>query len=143
MKPFRLAGLVRLREVQEQQAGAELALRRTEREQVTERRNRAESDLDDAVLPQQGDAGTWQAAVAARVAATSAAQDAKVADHLARDQEDLAQQEWNQARSRSIVLDKLAQRHHDSEYHELLRTEQLRLDEIAARQSAWDEREQA
>lgn len=136
MKPFRLAGLARLRKLQEKQAAAELAQRSAERRRAEERRELADRQLGDSGLPRQGESDDWQYAVAVRAAASAALNDAQAADAVARGEESQAHGRWATAKTRITTLDKLAQRHVIAEKAEDLRLEQRTLDEIASQRSS-------
>ena len=132
-RKFRLAALLRLRKLQEDQAAADLGTATRESESARSRRERAVKDLTAQTLTGLSDMTTWRAAAAARsafsqnvtllsavVATTAEAVRAREAD-------------WVTARIRAVPLEKLEERHGERVAIEDLRTEQLELDEAASR----------
>ncbi len=132
-KGFPLAGLLRLRHLQEDQAAAELARANADRRRADKRRRDTENMLAGTVLPEQGDELAWQAAIAGRAAMTGLVGEATAALAEAGSRVDGATAEWSQARTRATTLDKLFDRHVLVVRAEELRVEQLVLDEAAAR----------
>jgi len=135
MRPFRLRSVARLREMEEEQAAAELLRRRQLRRTAELRTAHADAALSGAELPSASDVLGWQAAVAARVAASAVAAEAATAAELAAADERAAQAAWSVARQRTSTLDKLAERHRAAELVEENHTEQLVLDEIASQRA--------
>lgn len=132
MRPFRLQSVARLRQMQEDQAAAEL-LRRTEfRRSADLRTSQAAAALAGTTMPGQADLLSWQSSVAARAAASSMAVEAAATAELARADEVGAQHTWSAARRRTATLAKLADRHHAAQVAAENHAEQLILDEIAS-----------
>lgn len=132
-RTFRLAGLLRLRRMQEEQAAADLARANAERHAAAERRRTSESLLGGSTLPSVGDDLTWRAAVAGRAALTSLATESVAALELAGERVRQASDHWSDARTRATTLSKLEDRHEAEVRAEEERTEQLALDEVAGR----------
>lgn len=134
LKPFSLAGLMRVRHAQQQKAMAELSEANRRVRDVAERRARAEVTLSAAVGTKDvvTDAATLNAVAAARASTRGmlAELDAVAAEHRA--QATVAQQEYNASRARSIALEKLEARHLVAAAAADLRDEQIALDEIAS-----------
>ncbi|GAA4266353.1 hypothetical protein [Frondihabitans peucedani] len=134
MKPFSLAGLMRVRHAQQQKAMAELSDANRGIRDVAERRARTERTLADAVGDKDvvTDAATLNAVAAARASTRGmlAELDAVAAER--RVVADAAQQQYNAARARSIALEKLEARHAVAAAAADLRDEQIALDEIAS-----------
>lgn len=139
MPPFRLANLFRVRRIQEDRAAAELALAAEERGYAEDLTERARRRLEEAELPESADVLRWQAAVASRAAASATVRDALAAADVARVQEAAAQEAWNAARTRTTMIEKLADRHEVVERAESVRKEQHVLDEIASQRSQQEE----
>lgn len=148
MKQFRLLGLQRLRQLQEDQAAAELAERAQARQRSQARARQALEDLSSSAL-MSGDVQSWRASVASRVALTGALRDAESAAEVAAYHEGDARDQWSAARRRSLTLERLADRHDVAEQREQDKAEQHTLDELAtqravhanrARNSGMDER---
>jgi len=135
MKPFRLQNVARVRQMEEDQAAAELLRRREFRRTADQRSVQANAALEGAALPDAADVLRWQAAVAARVAASATAIEAATVAELAQSDELLAQGQWSAARRRSTTIDKLAERHRVAELAAENHAEQLALDEVAAQRA--------
>jgi len=134
LKPFSLAGLLRVRHAQQQKAMAELSQANGRIRDVAERRARTELTLAGAVGSKGlvTDAATLNALSAARASTRGmlAELDAVAAEHRA--SAAAAQQEYNATRARSIALEKLEERHQATAVAAELREEQIALDEIAS-----------
>jgi len=147
-RKFSLSGLMRVRELQEERAAAELAL-------ANRRRHLAQEDqrTKEAVLAEQSfpiitkvdvmahtheavqNATTWQAVVAARASVAAMLRESTHALNMAQRDADQATKEWNAAKTRAAMIEKLQQRHqHEVEAQEL-RDEQIVLDEAALRRT--------
>lgn len=135
MPPFRLANLFRVRRIQEERAAAELAVAANERMQAEGTTEWARRRLDESSLPQSADILRWQAAVAARTAASASVREATAAREVALHQEAAAQAAWTAARTRTTMIEKLADRHDQAERAESVRQEQHVLDEMASQRS--------
>lgn len=133
MKGFPLAGLLRLRALQEEQAAAELALANADRRRAERRRRETAEALAGMRLPESADDLTWQAAVAARAAMRSLTTEAGAAQDVAAERAGHAGAAWSAARTRAVALGKLEERHGRAVRAEEERAEQLVLDEAAAR----------
>lgn len=134
-RSFRLAGLLRLRRLQEEQAAADLARANAERLAAVERRRVTAEMLGDSSLPALGDEATWKAAVAGRAALQGMVTESLVAIDLAAAQVDHAAGLWTEARTRATTLTKLEERHELAVRVEDDRLEQLVLDEAATRRA--------
>lgn len=135
MSGFRLAGLLRLRKLQEEQAAADLARANAEKAAAVQRRRDTEALLNDAGLPERTDTLSWQVAVAARASLGGMLTEATLAVQTARV---LAQQRtaaWSATRVAATTLGKLEERHDQTVRAETERAEQLVLDEAATRRA--------
>lgn len=130
---FPLAGLLRLRRLQEEQAAAELARAHAVRRAAQLRREATEDLLAGTAMPHRGDEMDWRAAVAARAALTGLVGEATLAIRALDDGVDAAHRAWSAARTVTTTLDKLGERHEAAARAEAERLEQLVLDEAAAR----------
>lgn len=133
MSTFALSGLLRLRQVAEDRAAAELGAAERDRAHADERvRARAER-LADSQLPHTADGATWLAAAASRLSLGALlgedADDALAARALA--ERRLA--EWTRARQAERAVELLQEHHDEREHAAELRAEQIVLDEIAGR----------
>ena len=132
-RAFRLAGLLRLRALQEDQAAGVLAVSNVALRTAERRRHSTLATLAGHTLPAAADAGAWRTSVAARGTLRHLLADAaiEVRDAGERVRADTAL--WSAARSRSVALEKLQERHRTLVSLEDERSEQLALDEVAAR----------
>jgi flagellar FliJ protein len=135
-QPFSLAGLLRLRRLQQDRAGAELSTARARAADVAARRRFAENSLANLLSP-NGSAETlrWTAASRASSASTLADLDVLETEWAARMEE--ARVKHAAARADTIGLEKLEVRHDEAAATESLRQEQTALDEVSSR--AWHE----
>lgn len=135
MSGFSLAGLLRLRGVQERAAAerlsrAQIAARQTE---ARERRTRAAlADTGDAAV----DVRSLAAIAASRAAARTSLADLALLTDAQRDAVDEARSEHAEAKRRARGLEKLEAAHAARERARLLHAEQAALDEIAQTLSA-------
>lgn len=139
MRPFRLQNVARVRQMEEDQAAAELLRRREFRRSADRRSALAYAALEGAALPSEADVLGWQAAVAARAAASATAFEAATAAELAQSDELVAQGDWSAARRRSTTIEKLAQRHRVAEQAAENHAEQIALDEVATQRARGQE----
>ena len=130
MKRFSLAGLLRIRGLEEQQAAAELAAANRALDAARARRSRTRSSLA-GVSPDAVDAATLSALVAARASGHILLSElSSLHDRAARDAAD-ARSAHTGARVNALSLEKLHTRHVKTETARELRAEQSALDEIA------------
>ena len=137
-RSFALAGLLRVRAIQQDQAAAELA--EAHRREGAARRRAVDTAhaLGSTVPSDSGDVASWHATISARLALSAlliehtAAQDAAEAVTVSRTAD------WAAARGRTRSVERLAERHAAKVQVEEDRAEQLLLDEGAGRQRAQD-----
>lgn len=132
-RPFRLAGLLRFRKLQEDQAAADLAVAHAARRAAAERRARAQGALADHGFDPVEDSGAWLSTVATRAALRGLAAEADAATELAGIEVARREAAWSQTRRQLVPLEKLADQHTEREAVEDLRQEQIALDEIGSR----------
>lgn len=131
-RTFRLASLLRLRRLQEDQAAIELAKAAAERLRASERAERHHRDLAGHRTPGITSAAGWTASVAARAALSAASRQAAAEAATAADRADAATSTWQDARRDTAALERLEERHDAEVAADRLRAEQLHLDEHAA-----------
>jgi len=135
-RPFPLAGLLRLRALAEDQAAAELALARREQSDARRRARESADLLGGSALPTAAGHLAWQAAVAGRAALgallVERRTEAVVADAVAEDRATT----WTDARQQVRALERLEERHDETERAEEARAEQRVLDEVAGRRAS-------
>jgi flagellar FliJ protein len=136
-RAFSLAGLLRLRHVQQDEAASDLAAANARLREAAVRRAKAWAMLESgSQLDGVVDSHSLLAVAAARSSARSmlAELDAVVLGH--EEAAGHAQVTFNAARARSIGLEKLEEKHTAVVAEEDVRSEQLVLDEIAS--TAWN-----
>lgn len=137
-RPYRLAGLLRLRRLEEDQAAADLATANAARRAALVRQSRSDDALADHDFDPATDVGAWRSAVAIRASLRSLAVESAAASSMAATEVHQREMAWADARRRAVPLEKLAERHEEAEMIEDLRQEQIVLDEIASRGPARD-----
>lgn len=136
MSGFRLAGLLRLRQMQEEQAAADLARANAARARAEERRRDTQAMLNDSMLPERTDELAWRAAVAARASLAGMLTESVLSVRSATAVVDDAGAAWSAARTLTTTLGKLEERHDREVRLAEDRAEQLVLDETAGRRAA-------
>ncbi|MEN0104438.1 MAG: flagellar export protein FliJ [Curtobacterium sp.] len=131
---FPLAGLLRLRHAEQDQAAAVLAAANERVRDAADARIAARRNLSDqeAAMPIE-DAATLSAVAAARAATRGMLEELDAVVQHRRADADAAQGSYNAARRAALGLEKLETQHDSRVAAEDLRTEQTTLDEIAAR----------
>ena len=137
-RPFPLAGLLRLRQLQQDQAAGELAAANA-REQETRQARAAAYDALEHSNSQAVDAVTMNAIAAARASSRSMLADLNALGTRRTAEVEAARAEFSAARARSVGLEKLEGKYAAAEAAEDLHTEQTILDELAG--SAWHRRQ--
>lgn len=132
-RAFRLAGLLRFRKLQEDQAAADLAVAHAARRAAAQRQSRADGALADHGFDPVEEAGAWLSSVATRAALRSLASEAGAATELAGIEVTRREDAWTQTRRQLVPLEKLSEKHAEREAVEDLRQEQIVLDEIGSR----------
>lgn len=138
-RQFSLAGLLRLRQIQQDQAATGLASARSRSSSVRAREASARRELAAGDAPISSSA-SLRAVAAARSSSHSMLADLRNLSRIAETEETAAREEFIAARTRSVGLEKLQARH-DADVHMAdLRAEQSTLDEIAS--TVWHREEQ-
>jgi len=138
-RQFSLAGLLRLRQIQQDQAASGLARARSRSTSARAREASARRQLADTD-PDIVSSASMRAVAAARSASHSMLADLQTLSRVAEADETAAREEFIAARTRSVGLEKLAARHHAEVTSEELRAEQSALDEISS--TIWHRDEQ-
>lgn len=128
-RAFRLASLLRLRRAQEDQASVELARAAADRLRASERADRQRHELSGHRTPAACSPAGWTASIAARAALSAATRQAAVDVEQATVRVDSASAAWRARRGETKALEHLEQRHREQVTEQLLRQEQLRIDE--------------
>ena len=137
-RPYRLAGLLRLRKLEEDQAAADLAVANAARRAALARQADSDGQLANHDFDPTTQLSAWRSAVAIRASLRSLAVESAGAAALAATEVNQREMAWADARRRAVPLEKLAERHEEAEKVEDLRLEQIALDEIASRGPARD-----
>lgn len=138
-REFSLAGLLRLRQIQQDQAATGLARARSRSSSVRARETAARRDLaagDDPI----SSSASLRAIAAARSSSHSMLADLQNLARIAETAENDARSQFIAARTRSVGLEKLQARHAAEVNSADLRAEQSTLDEIAS--TVWHRDEQ-
>ncbi|MET1155648.1 flagellar FliJ family protein [Arthrobacter sp.] len=129
-RSFPLAGLLRLRQLQQDQAAGNLAAANNRARESGARVVAARNELGETIS-EVSDAATLHAVAAARSASRSMLADLENLDRTRQHEAQQAQQEFLAVRKQSVGLEKLETRHLEAEAVEELRREQLVLDELS------------
>ncbi|MGO4121301.1 flagellar FliJ family protein [Arthrobacter sp. YAF16] len=138
-RQFSLAGLLRLRQIQQDQAASGLARARSRSTSVRAREASARRQLsatDEDIVS----SASLRAVAASRAASHSMLADLENLARAAETDEAAAREEFIAARTRSVGLEKLQARHHAEVNTAELRAEQSTLDEISS--TIWHRDEQ-
>jgi flagellar FliJ protein len=130
--PFSLAALLRIRRLQQDRAAAEMSTSRARAAEVAARRRYAQNSLANLMTP-GGSVETLRWTAAARAASSSTLGDLGVLEDEWERRMAEARERLEQARARTIALEKLEALHNEAEHKESLRVEQITLDEISTR----------
>lgn len=138
-RPFSLAGLLRLRQLQQQEAAGRLATANQRQRENAARQAGARAALA-GTLSEATDASTLYAVAAARASARSMLTDLTALASAHETEAAQAREAFSAARKRSHALEKLEARHNLAAAAEDVKSEQTALDEIAS--TAWQRRGQ-
>lgn len=130
-RTFPLAGLLRLRHLQQDSAAGSLASANNRLAATESRRSRATTELETSAA-EATDAATLAAIAASRAASRSLLRDLDALRQQQRRDAEQAQTAFNAARAQSIALEKLEARHAATEAFTYLKAEQGTLDEMAS-----------
>jgi flagellar protein FliJ len=132
-RAFRLAGLLRLREVQEDRAAGALAVSNGALRTAQTHQRATLTTLAGHTMPAAADPSGWRTAVTTRGTLTHLLADAAIEVRDAGERVAADTRVWSAARSRCVGLEKLRENHRAAVHAEDERTEQHALDEVAAR----------
>jgi len=146
---FALAGLMRVRKLQEERAAADLAKANRDKLDAKRRTDDIGGALAGQEFPDFAHANAydahaealasytpnWQAVVAARASVAAMLRESTQALEVASERAASATDQWAEAKMRAAMVDKLKARHDVEVVAEDLREEQLTLDETALRKS--------
>jgi flagellar FliJ protein len=133
MSTFGLTGLLRLRGLREDEAAAALAAAEREAAAADERARSSAERLSASTLPSAVDTATFLAAAASRLSLSSLLTEDTDRLGVARAVAAGRREEWSRARQDERAVERLQEHHEERERAADLRTEQVALDEIAAR----------
>lgn len=133
MSAFRLAGLLRLRSLAEEQAAVELAGATRSRDAAVARRVATEEALGAAQFPLGNNPTAMRAIIASRLALSGLLVEQRALTTAAQQVMDERADDWSAARTRTRTLEKLEEKHVTAETEADQRAEQIVLDEIAGR----------
>ncbi len=133
MSAFRLAGLLRLRSLAEEQAAVELAGATRARDAAVARRVATEEALGAAQFPLGSNPTAMRAVIASRLALSGLLVEQRALTVAAQQVMDERADDWSAARTRTRTLEKLEEKHVTAETEADQRAEQIVLDEIAGR----------
>ncbi len=128
---FPLAGLLRLRQIQEEQAASDLAVANARAREIASRQSKARRALGSSSAEVSSPAVLY-AVAAARASSRSMLAELDSLDCEHQPVLDQANEVFTHARARSIGLEKLAGRHHQKQTEEELHAEQAAIDEMAS-----------
>ena len=132
-RAFRLAGLLRLRELEEDRAAGMLALSHGALRAAEQRQEATLTSLAGHAMPGAADPAGWRSSVSARGTLTHLLADAAIDARDAGERVAADAAVWSAARSRSVGLEKLHDAHRTLVAAHDARAEQVVLDEVAAR----------
>jgi flagellar FliJ protein len=130
-RQFPLAGLLRLRQLREDEAAGSLAAA-NERLRASRTRTDGVSDALDGTDLNPAESASLYAVAAARASARSTLADLHALEAQLQADQERAQDHYRAARAATVGLEKLETRHRDTEATALLGAEQRVLDEIAS-----------
>jgi len=130
-RDFRLAGLLRLRQVQQDQAASDLASANSRARESAARQNRARAALG-GVGAEATSSSVLYAIAAARSSSRSMLSELEAVETLDQERVRQAADAYAQARARSLGLEKLEARHAETQNAADLAAQQAAIDEIAS-----------
>jgi flagellar FliJ protein len=130
MRQFSLAGLLRVRDLEEQSAAVDLATANHALNRIRSHRLKTLALLAETTVDVSG-AANLAAAAAARASAQTMLTELAMMHNRADQETQDATKAHNAARAKSLALEKLQVRHAEAEHASDLRAEQSALDEIA------------
>lgn len=136
MSRFRLAGLLRVRAVQEEQARRDLGAAQVRLQRAGEQVRQRHDALAAAGGPPSGSASVFLAGVASRTSMAAAVGQAMALREATDSELAYARDQWLHARMRSRAVERLSERHAEQEQVALGRAEQAFNDDLAGARHA-------
>lgn len=141
-RQFRLASLLRVRKLQEDEAASRLANANRDVSEARERTARASARLAGSTLDGSVPVGVWHAITASRAAMRRELEDAQSLVSVSCATRDDAERAWLEARGRVRTFERLEEQHDAQVAADELAEEQKALDEAAGRRPATHEQEE-
>lgn len=135
MSRFTLAGLLRLRQVQEDRAAADLGAAERDRGAAVERAQQTADRLAASHLPSGVDSTTWLAAAASRLSLEALLDEDAARVVTTTDVAVARRADWTRARQAERTVERLEEHHEARELAAELSAEQRVLDEVAGRRT--------
>lgn len=136
MSKFSLAGLLRARTVQEEQARRSLGQAQAHLTAAAGAVQHRRAALVAAGMPTDAHASVFLAGVAARSSIAASVNEAIALRQNSVDGLDQARSDWLQARMRARAIERLAERHREAEQLDVARAEQAASDDLAGARHA-------
>lgn len=136
MSRFKLAGLLRVRAVQEEQARRDLGSAQVALQRAGERVQQRREALASAGAPPSGPASVFLAGLASRTSLAAAVTEAAALRELSENELGYARDQWLHARMRARAVERLSERHALEEQIALGRAEQAVSDDLAGARHA-------
>jgi flagellar FliJ protein len=136
MSRFRLAGLLRVRGVQEEQARRDLGAAQVRLHRAGDQLRDRQQSLSSAGGPPSGSASVFLAGVAARTSMAAAVSQAAALREASEGELTYARDQWLHARMRARAVERLAERHEAQQQVELGRADQAFNDDLAGARHA-------
>jgi flagellar FliJ protein len=136
MSRFKLAGLLRVRTVQEEQARRDLGSAQVQLQRAGEQVRSRQQALSSAGAPPSGPASVFLAGLAARTSLAAAVTEAQALRELSVNELGYARDQWLHARMRARAVERLSERHDLEEQVALGRSEQAASDDLAGARHA-------
>ncbi|KQX69519.1 flagellar FliJ family protein [Angustibacter sp. Root456] len=136
MSRFKLAGLLRVRTVQEEQARRDLGSAQVQLRRAGEQMRQRQQTLASAGAPAGGSASVFLAQLATRTSLAAAVAEAAALRELSESELGYARDQWLHARMRARAVERLSERHAVEEQLALGRAEQAASDDLAGARHA-------
>ncbi|MGN6302491.1 MAG: flagellar FliJ family protein [Angustibacter sp.] len=141
MSRFKLAGLLRVRTVQEEQARRDLGRAQVQLHRAGEQVRQRQEALASAGAPAGGPASVFLAQLATRTSLAAAVTEAAALSELSENELGYARDQWLHARMRARAVERLSERHALEEQVALGRAEQAVSDDLAGARHAASRRQ--
>lgn len=135
MKGFRLGGVLRMRNLFEQQAAVDLAEAHRQEQRAKDRASATAAALGETTFPSDLDAAALRAGLASRMMLSAMLAETQTQVTAAAETTAIRTAEWTAARQATRSVERLAERHAEEARLDEERAEQRVLDEIASRRN--------